>query len=233
MLEVAKEDRDLQRIVWRKHPSEVLRNYRLNTVTYGTTPASFMTTKRLDELARENEVLFPNASKTIRRDFYMDDIMTGSDSEEECLKLQQDVTNILNSAKLPLRKWCSNSGSILKKIEKVNNDPLFVLNLGDDETIKSLGLSWKPYVDEFRFYVTRSMDVDKMTKRTLLSDLNKVFDPLGFLAPVLIKGKIFLQQLWQLKIDWDTQLKDNIKQRWQQYYTQIENLKELSIPRKA
>ncbi|KAF0745786.1 Uncharacterized protein FWK35_00034883, partial [Aphis craccivora] len=232
-VEVAKEDRDLQRIVWRKHPSEVLRKYRLNTVTYGTTPASFMTTKCLDELARENEVLFPNASKTIRRDFYMDDIMTGSDSEEECLKLQQDVTNILNSAKLPLRKWCSNSGSILEKIEKVNNDPLFVLNLGDDETIKSLGLSWKPYVDEFRFYVTRSMDVNKVTKRTLLSDLNKVFDPLGFLAPVLIKGKIFLQQLWQLKIDWDTPLQDNIRQSWQQYYTQIETLKELSIPRKA
>jgi len=72
------------------------------------------------------------------------------------------------------------------------------------------------------------MEVDKVTKRALLSDLNKVFDPLGFLAPVLIKGKIFLQQLWQLKIDWDTPLQDEIKQRWQ-----IEDLKDLSIPRKV
>lgn len=50
-------------------------------MTYGTTPASFMTTKCLDELARKNEVPFPNAAKTIRRDFYMDDVMTGGDSE--------------------------------------------------------------------------------------------------------------------------------------------------------
>ncbi|XP_026819029.1 uncharacterized protein LOC113557665 [Rhopalosiphum maidis] len=56
-VEVAKEYRGLQRIVWRKHSREVLRKYQLNTVTYGTTPASFMTTKCLDELARENEVL--------------------------------------------------------------------------------------------------------------------------------------------------------------------------------
>jgi len=57
------------------------------------------------------------------------------------------------------------------------------------------------------------MDIEKVTKTTLLLDLNKVFDPLGFLAPVLIKGKIFIQQLWQLKLDWDMPLQDDITKR--------------------
>jgi len=39
--------------------------------------------------------------------------------------------------------------------------------------------------------------------------------------------------LWQLKIDWDIPLQDDLQQRWKQYYTQIEDLKDLSIPRKA
>lgn len=151
----------------------------------------------------------------------MDDLMTGCKTQEECVQLHKEIISILDSAKLPLRKWCSNSSQVLKQIGRGITDPLFTLDIGDDETIKSLGLSWKPCADEFRFYVTKAMDPHKLTKRTLLSDLNQVFDLLGFLATVLIKGKIFLQQLWQLKIDWDTPLQDDIKQRWKQYYTQI------------
>jgi len=158
----------------------------------------------------------------------MDDLMTGGETQEECVQLHKEIISILDSARLPLRKWCSNSSQVLKQIGKDVRDPLFTLDIGDDETIKSLGLSWTPCADDFQFYVTRTVDVDKVTKRTLLSDLNKVFDPLGFLASVIIKGKIFLQQSWQLKIDWDTPLQDDIKQRWQQYYTQIENLKDPS-----
>ncbi|CAI6370378.1 unnamed protein product [Macrosiphum euphorbiae] len=230
---VAKEDQDLQRIVWREHPSEVLRKYRLNTVTYGTTPASFMTTKCLDELARQNEVSFPYAAKTIKRDFYMDDIMTGDDSEEECLKLQQDVSRILNSAKFPLRKWCSNSVTILRKIEGFNDDPLFVLKLGDHETVKSLGLCWNPMADVFKFKLENNKLEAMVTKRALLSALNSIFDPLGFSAPVLVKGKVFLQQLWQMKINWDSPLPADIKSRWQQFWTDLVELQKLEIPRKA
>lgn len=192
-----------------------------------------MSTQCLISLAQDMKKLLPRASETIIRDFYMDDLMTGGETQEECVQLHKEIISILDSARLPLRKWCSNSSQVLNQIGKDVRDPLFTLDIGDDETIKSLGLSWTPCADDFRFYVTRTVDVDKVTKRTLLSDLNKVFDPLGFLAPVIIKGKIFLQQLWQLKIDWDTPLQNDIKQRWQQYYTQIEDLKDLSIPRKV
>jgi len=58
------------------------------------------------------------------------------------------------------------------------------------------------------------VDRSNLTKRKLLSDLNKVFDPLGFLGPVLIIGKIFLQQLWQLKRNWDDQLEVDMQDKW-------------------
>jgi len=66
-----------------------------------------------------------------------------------------------------------------------------------------------------------------------LSQLNRIFDPLGFLAPVLIKGKIFLKQLWQLKIDWDTQLQEDLQMKWRSYYEELQTFKNLSIPRKS
>lgn len=64
-----------------------------------------------EEVKREN----PKVTEVISRDFYMDDMMTGYDTVDECMLLQRHIyiTAILESAKLPLRKWCSNSHSII------------------------------------------------------------------------------------------------------------------------
>jgi len=97
---VAPEDCHLQRILWRKNPSEALRTYNLLTITYGTTPASFMATQCLVTLAEETKEENPRVAEVINRDFYMDDLMTGCDTIEECMQLQRDITGILESAKL-------------------------------------------------------------------------------------------------------------------------------------
>lgn len=72
---VAEEDHDLQRIVWRNDSTEVLRTYRLATVTYGMTSASFMATQCLVALAEAEKHRYPVAARAIRRDFYMDDLI--------------------------------------------------------------------------------------------------------------------------------------------------------------
>jgi len=232
-IKVAREDWDLQRIVWRSSPEKLLRSYQLTTVTYGTTPASFLSTYCLIALAKSVEKEYQKASKVIAEDFYMDDLMTGADTEEDCSQLQVDVSTVLDSARLPLRKWCSNSESVLQSMYKCVDDPLFVLDIGDDETVKSLGLQWKPIADHFQYDIVARSSEGALSKRAILSDLNKIFDPLGFLSPVLVKGKIFLQQLWSMKIDWDVRLPVDIRQRWIHFYDELEQLKKLSIPRKA
>lgn len=232
-INVASEDQDLQRIVWRAQPDEALQLYRLTTVTYGTTAASFMATNCLISLAEATRESHPKVSRIIQRDFYMDDLMTGADTIEECCQVQQQINMILDSAKLTLRKWCSNSRNVLKHIGNSNTDPLFALQINADDVIKSLGLSWKPERDEFQFTVENNTIRTKATKRMLLSDLNKIFDPLGFLAPVLVRGKIFLQQLWQLKIDWDKPLDADLTRRWECFYKGLNELSCIPIPRKC
>lgn len=232
-IKVAREDWDLQRIVWRSSAEELLRSYHLTTVTYGTTPASFLSTYCLIALAQSVEKEYQRASKVIAEDFYMDDLMTGADTEEDCSQLQVDISSVLYSARLPLRKWCSNSELVLRNMFKSVDDPLFVLDIGDDDTIKSLGLRWKPFADHFQYDIVARSTEGALSKRAILSDLNKNLDPLGFLLPVLVKGKIFLQQLWSMKIDWDARLPVDIRQRWIHFYDELEQLKKLSIPRKA
>jgi len=67
----------------------------------------------------------------------------------------------------------------------------------------------------------------------ILADLNKIFDLLGFLAPMQIRGKIFLQQMWAEKMDWDKPLPIAIQTKWIDFYRSLEQLKGLEIPRKA
>lgn len=137
---IAKEDCDLHRIVRRASPTEKLNSYRLMTVTYGTAPASFMATQCLVALSEEFKHNFPRSAKAIQCEFYMDDLMTGCDDEEDCLSLQREITSILDSAKFPSRKWCSSSKYIRERNGEDNNDSLFVLKMGDDDMVVTWSL---------------------------------------------------------------------------------------------
>jgi len=72
-----------------------------------------------------------------------------------------------------------------------------------------------------------------MTKRSLLADVNSIYDPIGLISPILIKGKIFLQQLWSLKLDWEEVLSDDLCSRWTNFYSSLQQLVDLSVPRKV
>ena len=80
---IHKDDRSLQRILWRKSPNEPLKTYELQTVTYGTAPASFLAIEAIRTVAKDNATKFPVGSAVILRDFYVDDLTSGANSIEE------------------------------------------------------------------------------------------------------------------------------------------------------
>jgi len=48
-----------------------------------------------------------------------------------------------------------------------------------------------------------------------LRAIASIYDPLGLLSPVIIQCKMFMQQLWEIKINWDDQLPTELKEHWQ------------------
>lgn len=70
------------------------------------------------------------------------------------------------------------------------------LSLTDQDTVNTLDLSWQPSKDTLNFSLGTWNPPAHMTKRSILSDINRILDPIGLITPILIKGKIFLQQLW-------------------------------------
>lgn len=74
------------RILWRDSPDKPIREYKLQTVTYGTAPAPFLAVRVLIQIANDIEHVYPRAAQTIRDAFYMDDVCSGAHSEKEAKK---------------------------------------------------------------------------------------------------------------------------------------------------
>ncbi|XP_045541542.1 uncharacterized protein LOC123723046 [Papilio machaon] len=218
------DDRHLQRIVWREDPSEPLRTYELNTVTYGTASAPYLATRCLKQIGLEcNDA---NISEVIMHDFYVDDLLTGGDSIQEVLDIRDKVSKELASAGMHLRKWKSNEPQVILK----SDDPSLNLNIGSTEPCKTLGLSWLIESDDLHFS-TNNIKLNKLTKRGLLSVISQIFDPLGLLAPCIISMKILMQKLWLLKLSWDDPLPIEIIKSWQIIADSLPLLSSLRIPR--
>ena len=70
------------------------------------------------------------------------------------------------------------------------------------------------------------------TKREVLQETAKVFDPLGLLQPVTVAAKILIQKLWKEGIDWDEPLPPSLDQKWRAVATEIGDGTKLEFPRR-
>ncbi|KAH1028441.1 hypothetical protein HUJ05_001794 [Dendroctonus ponderosae] len=111
-----KPDRELHRILFRSSLTDELNHYQLNTVTYGTSCASFLAIRALRQVAIDMKDQYPTVSNTILSHFYVDDLLSGSSSVEEANQTIKDLTRILQSYGFNLRKFVSSSPQVLDNI---------------------------------------------------------------------------------------------------------------------
>lgn len=101
---VHEEDRDLQRIVWRSDSRQEISEFRLNTVMYRLACVPFLAIRTLHQLAYDEAARYPEGSAVLIRDVYMDDVLTGADSIEEALQIQNQLILLCKAGGFPLRQ---------------------------------------------------------------------------------------------------------------------------------
>lgn len=200
-------------------------------MTYGTATASFLAIRCLYELANIFESLFPVASQVVRRDFYVDDLITGANSIEEAQQLQSQINSLLLNGCFELRKWVSNEPEILNNISDKEIENKIIKFSSNDMQVKTLGMEWHPTSDYFSYSRFEINETTRVTKRKILSEISKIFDPLGLIAPILIKGKLIMQELWQLQVNWDDILLAENCKAWQNLQVDLKDLSNLIIKR--
>lgn len=80
------------------------------------------------------------AHRAIKDDLYVDNLLTGAESSDECFQLNKDVSDTLVSCCLPLRKWCTSSSEVLSKLPNSRTDPNHVLQLSEQDAVSTLGI---------------------------------------------------------------------------------------------
>ncbi|XP_055604942.1 uncharacterized protein LOC129753172 [Uranotaenia lowii] len=220
-------DRPLQQILWRKNPEAPLQTFRLNTVTYGTAPAPYLATRVLNQLAHDEAENFPLAAPLVPKRFYVDDYLSGNDDKQLLIAENHQMIELLKSGGFTLRKWCSNCNEVLSQIPEALRDSRSELDIGQSGSIKTLGLRWHPQPDHFTFNVPDLETSAPITKRVILSEMSRLFDPMGLLGASVVSAKIFLQSLWSEKFLWNDPLPVHHQTWWQQYRLSFKTLTEV------
>ncbi|XP_043063411.1 uncharacterized protein LOC122319761 [Drosophila ficusphila] len=215
---------------WRENSSDELSVYKLNTVTYGTKPAAFLAIRAMHQLSYDEEESFPIGAEIVRRDFYVDDLISGGETTEEVREIRRQVKNLLSRGHFPIRKWCLNELTALKGESDGDKEQLIKFHDGSD-IAKALGLAWDPSSDQFLFNFSQISSGHRVTKRIALSTIAKFYDPLGLITPIVTKSKIFLQSLWKSNVDWDDALPEPILSSWGELTSQLSIVQNLKFPR--
>ncbi|GFU93618.1 DUF1758 domain-containing protein [Trichonephila clavipes] len=89
---------------------------------------------------------------------------------------------------------------------------------------------WDPKVDCLTYKVKISDKVN-FSKRDVLSEIARLYDPLGLIGPIVTKAKIFIQELWKIKLDWSEQLPPDAMEEWMNFYQKLAKVNNFKIPR--
>ncbi|XP_043065122.1 uncharacterized protein LOC122320761, partial [Drosophila ficusphila] len=184
----------------------------------------------MHQLSYDEEESFPIGAEIVRRDFYVDDLISGGETIEEVREIRRQVKSLLSRGHFPIRKWCSNESTALEGESDCDKEQLIKFHDGSD-IAKALGLAWDPSSDQFLFNFSQISSGHRVTKRIALSTIAKFYDPLGLITPIVTKSKIFLQSLWKSNVDWDDALPEPILSSWGELTSQLSIVQNLKFPR--
>uniref|UniRef100_A0ABD2XQ08 Reverse transcriptase domain-containing protein n=1 Tax=Trichogramma kaykai TaxID=54128 RepID=A0ABD2XQ08_9HYME len=223
---VDERDVDLQRIVYFDENSNET-HWQLKTVTYGIRAAPYLAVRSLLQLVKDEGHRFPSAIDSLTKGRYVDDIFGGAHSDEQLKHVAQDLTDLCMAGGFLLAKWNSNSEAFRADLPDSNSSNTISL---DDCKAKIPGLYWDTHEDSLKFKVMLTPPQRNISKRSILSEVAQIFDPLGIISPVTIKAKVLLQELWLHKLKWDETVPESIRARWILMRQDFLCLNTLSLP---
>ena len=236
---IPERDQHVHRFLWRNLETNRDPDVYVKTVlTFGDKPAPALAQITLRKTAEQEIDVYPETAETLKKNTYVDNICDSVTSLEKADKLTDELDTVLAKGGFKVKGWVSNYLEMKNVNQSEQNLKVFK---GSSEE-KVLGVIWNNSEGTFSFVVklVPGMNLEKsipqqiplkLTKRMILSQIARIYDPAGFTAAFLIKAKIGLQHLWQKGPDWDQELPEEIYQDWVQLFEQMRYLSEVKFER--
>ena len=107
-----------------------------------------------------------------------------------------------------------------------------MVSLEENAIIKVLGMQWNTADSTLQFQ-TKPWWNGKYTKRMALSFANQLYDPLGWMVPIEIKMRLFIQELWRKNYSWEQSFEDDqdLMKKWEMLSEEYEISQKVILPR--
>ena len=188
----------------------------------------------LRQAASDNEdILGTETANVLRKNFYVDDLLKSYPDAENTIANVLKTQEMCDKGGFNLTKFVSNNKEVVNSIPSCKRAPSM-----EDFRIcepklpieRALGVSWCIELDTFEFRIILN-DIP-LTRRAILSSISSIYDPLGLIAPFLLKGRIFLQEITSEKgCHWDDELKAEHVRAWTDWRTSLLPLQDLKVDR--
>ncbi|XP_011883862.1 PREDICTED: uncharacterized protein LOC105571005, partial [Vollenhovia emeryi] len=216
-ISIDKRDRDFLRFLWYDAGGNII-VFRHCRVVFGVTSSPFILSAirnfHLNNYAKSDNDVSIN-SKRLLESFYVDNAVTSVNTREDLNNFILDAKRLMNMAGFDLRGW------------EYSDD-----NSQDNQTVV-LGVTWDKRADTLAIKIPDFPELhdSKMTKRKILSSAHRIFDPLGFVCPVMLCPRILLQETWSENLKWDDEVPDKLKNRFSKWLEDLKELNKIRITR--
>ena len=138
------------------------------------------------------------------------------------------MVDLMKAGGFRLTKFISNKENVMETIlEMERAKSLQVWTFNSDIKERTLSIKGDVVKDSFKF---ESLMLEReVTKRAILKIVASIFDPLGLVSPFVLTAKIFLQELWSMKLDYDTIIDNNVKRKWKKWQGELKNVSKVEI----
>ncbi|XP_043245891.1 uncharacterized protein LOC122393710 [Amphibalanus amphitrite] len=231
---VIERDQSVLRFLWRdldsSRPPDV---YQMDRVVFGARSSPAMASYVLNRTAEDkvsNTPVGMVAAKTVKENFYMDDLAMSETSVTTALDTAKEVQALVARGGFRLRKFLSNSAQVLQAFpaeERMSG----AIDLNSALPVeKVLGVAWDAQLDEL-FISTPAIISKKPTKREVLRVVASIFDPLGLVSPFTLIAKLLLQELWAHHQDWDAEIPEDSLRKWTAWLADLPRLEDVKVHR--
>ncbi|XP_055948251.1 uncharacterized protein LOC129981438 [Argiope bruennichi] len=233
MIGVAEQDRRYLRFLW--HTNDKDREYvvlQMSRVLFGSRCSPFLLRDTIGYHVRKYLERYPDCVDMLDNALYADDLCYGAETVQKVFSLSSGAVTILKDAGFNLRKLCTNS----KELQTLWTQNGLSDGVGSeqDSKLKVLGLVWDLKEDCLGVEVVpllNSLEPVRNTKRSVLSVVARVFDPLGFISPLVVRVKKLVLEIFERGIDWDSELPEDLRNKWERWCCEVGCLSDVRIDR--
>ena len=170
--------------------------------------------KKYSEGSEETTENTISTIEKLRKSFYVENCVTSIENDKELRVFVKEASLVFAEAKFDLRVWEYSDPSLENRAKTV-----------------VLGLTWQRKADSLAVNNLDLVGVEVVTRRSMVSLAQRVFDPIGFTCPISLRPKLLLQKCWKVKGGWDQEVPEVVKNDFLLWLRELPPPEEIKIPR--